>query len=72
MKIAIDTILIPLDNIEPQLELHIYGKRNKTLYSIDNHTAIENGESTIQILEGASYNYYFKVHFYYFSPVTSE
>ncbi len=64
MKIAIDTILIPLDHIEPQLELHIYGKRNKTLYSIDNHTAIENGESTIQILEGASYNYYFKLNNY--------
>ena len=58
MKIAIDTILIPLDHIEPQLELHIYGDKKQTIYSLENEFAFENGEAPIQILEGQFYHYY--------------
>ena len=52
-------IKIPLDFIESNLSLHIYGNREKTLCTIDNQIAIENGESPYQILEGNFYNYYF-------------
>ncbi len=50
MKIAIDTIQIPLDHIEPQLELNIYGDKKQSIYSLDNEFAFENGEAPIQIL----------------------
>ena len=58
MKIAIDTILIPLDHIEPQLELNIYGEKKQSIYSLENEFAFENGEAPIQILEGQFYHYY--------------
>jgi len=61
MKEQQSEIEIPLDFIEPNLTLHIYGDREKSLYSIDIQTAIENGESPYQILEGNFYNYYFKL-----------
>ena len=53
-------IAIPLDFIEPSLELHIYGNKKDTLFEIDNQVALENGESPYQILEGYFYNYYFQ------------
>ena len=53
-------IAIPLDFIEPSLELHIYGNKKDTLFEIDNQVALENGESPFQILEGYFYNYYFQ------------
>lgn len=61
MKDRKSDINIPLDFIEPGLELHVYGNRIETLYSIGNELALENGESPYQILEGNFYNYYFKL-----------
>lgn len=61
MKEQKSDIKIPLDFIEHNLELHIYGNRKGTLYSIENQTALENGESPYQLLEGNFYNYYFKL-----------
>ena len=52
MKETKDIIHIPLDHIEPQLELHIYGNKKQTIYSLENEFAFENGEAPIQILEG--------------------
>jgi predicted component of viral defense system (DUF524 family) len=60
MKEKKSEITIPLDFIEPKLELHIYGNKKDTLFEIDNQVALENGESPFQILEGYFYNYYFK------------
>jgi predicted component of viral defense system (DUF524 family) len=60
MKEKKSEITIPLDFIEPKLELHIYGNKKDTLFEIDNQVALENGESPVQILEGYFYNYYFK------------
>ncbi len=61
MKIAIDTIQIPLDHIEPQLELHIYGDKKQSIYSLEKEFAFENGEAPIQILEGQFYHYYINI-----------
>ena len=61
MKEQSTFIEIPLDFIKPHLELHIYGNREDTLYSIDRQVALENGESPYQMLEGNFYNYYFKL-----------
>jgi predicted component of viral defense system (DUF524 family) len=61
MKEKSTDIKIPLDFIEANLELHIYGNRKETLYSIDKQIALENGMSPYQILEGNFYNYYFKL-----------
>jgi predicted component of viral defense system (DUF524 family) len=58
MKEAKDIIHIPLDHIEPQLELHIYGDKKQSIYSLENEFAFENGEAPIQILEGQFYHYY--------------
>jgi predicted component of viral defense system (DUF524 family) len=60
MKEKKSEITIPLDFIEPKLELHIYGNKKDTLFELDNQVALENGESPFQILEGYFYNYYFK------------
>ena len=55
-------IKIPLDFIEANLELYVYGNRKEvTLYTIDKQIAFENGMSPYQILEGNFYNYYFKL-----------
>jgi predicted component of viral defense system (DUF524 family) len=62
MKELCTEIAIPLDFIEPNLELYIYGNRTNTLYSIDKQEAIEYGMSPYQILEGNFYNYFFKVN----------
>jgi predicted component of viral defense system (DUF524 family) len=62
MKEQINDIKIPLDFIEASLELHVYGNRKETLYSVDKQIALENGMSPYQILEGNFYNYYFKLH----------
>ena len=62
MKGQSTEIKIPLDFIEANLELYIYGNRKETLYSIDKQIALENGMSPYQILEGNFYNYYFKLH----------
>ena len=61
MKEQSNEIKIPLDFIEANLELCVYGNRKETLYSIDKHIALENGMSPYQILEGNFYNYYFKL-----------
>jgi len=61
MKEQSTDIKIPLDFIEANLELYIYGNRKETLYSIDKQIALENGMSPYQILEGNFYNYYFKL-----------
>ncbi len=61
MKEQKSNIKIPLDFIEANLELLVYGNRKETLCSIDNQIALENGESPYQILEGNFYNYYFKL-----------
>jgi len=57
-------IKIPLDFIEANLELYIYGNIKETLYFIDKQIALENGMSPYQILEGNFYNYYFKLRGY--------
>lgn len=62
MKEQSTDIKIPLDFIEANLELHVYGNRKETLYSIDKQIALENGMSPYQILEGNFYNYYFKLN----------
>lgn len=62
MKEQSTDIKIPLDFIEANLELYVYGNRKETLYSIDKQIALENGMSPYQILEGNFYNYYFKLH----------
>lgn len=61
MKEQSTEIKIPLDFIEANLELYVYGNRKDTLYSIDKQIALENGMSPYQILEGNFYNYYFKL-----------
>jgi predicted component of viral defense system (DUF524 family) len=61
MKEQSTEIKIPLDFIEANLELYVYGNRKETLYSIDKQIASENGMSPYQILEGNFYNYYFKL-----------
>ena len=61
MKEQSTDIKIPLDFIEANLELFVYGNRKETLYSIDKQIALENGMSPYQILEGNFYNYYFKL-----------
>ena len=60
MKEQSNDIKIPLDFIEANLALHVYGNREQTLYTIDKQIALENGMSPYQILEGNFYNYYFK------------
>jgi predicted component of viral defense system (DUF524 family) len=62
MKEHISEIKIPLDFIETNLELHIYGNIKESLFFIDNEIALENGMSPYQILEGNFYNYYFKLN----------
>ena len=61
MKELSTDIKIPLDFIEANLELYVYGNRKETQYSIDKQIALENGMSPYQILEGNFYNYYFKL-----------
>ena len=61
MKELSTEITIPLDFIEPKLELFLFGIRKETLFSINDELASENGESPFQILEGNFYNYYFKL-----------
>ena len=61
MKEQSTEIKIPLDFIETNLELYIYGNRKDTLYSIDKQIALENGMSPYQLLEGNFYNYFFKL-----------
>jgi predicted component of viral defense system (DUF524 family) len=61
MKEQSTDIKIPLDFIEANLELYVYGNRLETLYSVDKQLALENGMSPYQILEGNFYNYYFKL-----------
>jgi predicted component of viral defense system (DUF524 family) len=62
MKELSPDIRIPLDHIEANLELIIYGNRNEvTLYTVDKQIAFESGMSPYQILEGNFYNYYFKL-----------
>ncbi len=61
MKEQRTEIEIPLDFIEPNLKLFIYGNREGSLFLIDKEIALENGESPYQILEGNFYNYYFKL-----------
>ncbi len=61
MKEQSTDIKIPLDFIEANLELYVYGNRKETLYTIDKQIALENGMSPYQILEGNFYNYYFKL-----------
>ena len=62
MKEQSTYIKIPLDFIEANLELYVYGNRKEvTLYTIDKQIAFENGMSPYQILEGNFYNYYFKL-----------
>lgn len=61
MKEKKSEIEIPLDFIELNLKLFIYGNSKKSLYLIDKEIAFENGESPYQILEGNFYNYYFKL-----------
>jgi len=61
MKEKITDIKIPLDFIEANLELYVYGNRKETLFLIDKQIALENGMSPYQILEGNFYNYYFKL-----------
>ena len=53
-------ISIPLNSISSDLALHIYEEADGTLYELEDNEAIENGESKYQVLEGRSYNYYFK------------
>jgi predicted component of viral defense system (DUF524 family) len=59
MKSKSHDIKIPLDFIEPKLEIIIYGNRKNTLFTIDNEFASENGMAAYQILEGHFYHYYF-------------
>jgi len=54
-------IEIPLDAIQEELKLCIYGDLEQTLYQIDEEEANENGEASYQLLEGNFYNYYFKL-----------
>ena len=64
MKEQRSNIKIPLDFIEANLELYVYGYGNRkevNLYTIDKQIAFENGMSPYQILEGNFYNYYFKL-----------
>lgn len=61
MKEQSTEIKIPLDFIEANLELYVYGNIKETLYSMDKQIALENGMSPYQILEGNFYNYYFKL-----------
>ena len=64
MKEQSTYIKIPLDFIEANLELYVYGYGNRkevNLYTIDKQIAFENGMSPYQILEGNFYNYYFKL-----------
>jgi predicted component of viral defense system (DUF524 family) len=61
MKEKKSEIEIPLDFIELNLKLFIYGNSEESLYLIDKEIAFENGESPYQILEGNYYNYYFKL-----------
>jgi predicted component of viral defense system (DUF524 family) len=61
MKEQSTNIKIPLDFIESNLVLFIYGNRKETLNLIDQQIAIDNGMSPYQILEGNFYNYYFKM-----------
>jgi predicted component of viral defense system (DUF524 family) len=61
MKEKKSEIEIPLDFIELNLKLFIYGNSEKSLYLIDKEIAFENGMSPYQILEGNFYNYYFKL-----------
>jgi hypothetical protein len=62
MKEQSTYIKIPLDFIEANLELYVYGNRKEvTLYTIDKQIAFENGMSPYQILEGNFYNYYFNI-----------
>jgi hypothetical protein len=60
MKDKKSEIAIPLDSIEANLKLYIYGNRKDSLFSLDKQSAFEKGESPFQILEGNFYNYYFK------------
>jgi predicted component of viral defense system (DUF524 family) len=62
MKEVKDIIHIPLDHIEFQLVLSIYGDKKQSIYSIENEIAFENGEAPIQILEGQFYQYYIKLN----------
>ncbi len=61
MKEKSTNIKIPLDFIEENLELFVYGNRQETLYTVDSQIALENGMSPYQILEGNFYHYYFEL-----------
>ncbi len=58
--IKIPEISIPLSSISSDLALYIYEEVDGTLYELEDSEANENGESKYQVLEGKSYNYYFK------------
>jgi predicted component of viral defense system (DUF524 family) len=59
MRIYKPKIDIPLASIQEGLELTIYEEYKKTLFEIEETEASENGEATIQILEGRNYEYKF-------------
>ena len=61
MKKGKSEIKIPLDFIQSNLEIHIYGNRKESLFLLDESIAKEYGESPFQILEGNFYNYYFEL-----------
>jgi predicted component of viral defense system (DUF524 family) len=61
-------IAIPLYKIENDLMLFIYEEQEKSLFEIEEEEALKNGESKYQLLEGRSYNYYFKNSDYQVKP----
>lgn len=59
MTIPLENSSIILDCIEKGLTLDIVSEGDSSLYKIDENNAYENGEASIQILEGRSYEYEF-------------
>jgi len=52
-------IFVSLSDIDKDLKLYFVEEYRDSLFEIDETEAENNGESTIQILEGKSYSYYF-------------
>lgn len=59
MNISIENSVINLDYIKKGLTLDIISEGTNAIYKIDENIANENGEATLQILEGRSYDYEF-------------
>ncbi len=60
---------IHIETREPNLVLSIFEEQENSLSEIDSAEAAENGEAPVQILESASYGYYFSNADYQIKPI---